>query len=112
MMKYIATAATLAAYTLAATPVVADGHAITLRATANSNENDEDYDGLIVFKNYVEAASNGAINVELFIGAHSCVRPVRNASKGSLRDPSTSISPPPAGRLAFFPMFRSSTCPT
>ena len=23
-------------------------------ATANSNENDEDYDGLIVFKNYVE----------------------------------------------------------
>lgn len=26
---------------------------ITLRATANSNENDEDYDGLVVFKNYV-----------------------------------------------------------
>ena len=24
-----------------------------LRATANSNENDEDYDGLVVFKNYV-----------------------------------------------------------
>ena len=39
-----------------------------LRATANSNENDEDYDGLVVFKNYVEAASNGAISVELFIG--------------------------------------------
>ena len=33
-----------------------------LRATANSNENDEDYDGLVVFKNYVEAASNGAIS--------------------------------------------------
>ena len=30
-----------------------------LRATANSNENDEDYDGLVVFKNYVEQASNG-----------------------------------------------------
>ena len=43
-----------------------------LRATANSNENDEDYDGLIVFKNYVEAASNGAIAVELFIGTQLC----------------------------------------
>ena len=44
----------------------------TLRATANSNENDEDYDGLVVFKNYVEAASNGAIEVELFIGTQLC----------------------------------------
>ena len=44
----------------------------TIRATANSNENDEDYDGLVVFKNYVEAASNGAIAVELFIGTQLC----------------------------------------
>lgn len=44
----------------------------TIRATANSNENDEDYDGLIVFKNYVEAASNGKIAVELFIGTQLC----------------------------------------
>ena len=36
-----------------------------LRAVANSNENDEDYDGLVVFKDYVEAASNGAIKVDL-----------------------------------------------
>jgi len=43
-----------------------------LRATANSNENDEDYDGLIVFKDYVEKASNGAIEVELFIGTQLC----------------------------------------
>lgn len=43
-----------------------------IRATANSNENDEDYDGLVVFKNYVEAASNGAIEVELFIGTQLC----------------------------------------
>lgn len=43
-----------------------------LRATANSNENDEDYDGLVVFKNYVESASNGAIEVELFIGTQLC----------------------------------------
>ena len=41
---------------------------IKIRATANSNENDEDFDGLVVFKNYVESASNGAIEVELFIG--------------------------------------------
>lgn len=45
---------------------------ITLRATANSNENDEDYDGLVVFKNFVESASNGAIEVELFIGTQLC----------------------------------------
>jgi TRAP-type C4-dicarboxylate transport system substrate-binding protein len=44
----------------------------TIRATANSNENDEDYDGLVVFKSYVEAASNGAISVELFIGTQLC----------------------------------------
>ena len=51
----------------------ADGHAqYKIRATANSNENDEDYDGLVVFKNYVEAASNGAISVELFIGTQLC----------------------------------------
>ena len=43
-----------------------------IRATANSNENDEDYDGLIVFKDYVESASNGAIEVELFIGTQLC----------------------------------------
>ena len=65
---------------LAATMIVAPGMAlaeahgetITLRATANSNEADEDYDGLVVFKNYVENASNGAIEVELFIGTQLC----------------------------------------
>ncbi len=44
----------------------------TLRAVANSNENDEDYDGLVVFKNYVENASNGRLAVELFIGTQLC----------------------------------------
>ncbi|MGR3493024.1 MAG: TRAP transporter substrate-binding protein [Shimia sp.] len=58
----------------AALPAFAGGHAetITLRATANSNENDEDYDGLIVFKNYVESASNGAVEVEIFMGTQLC----------------------------------------
>jgi TRAP-type C4-dicarboxylate transport system substrate-binding protein len=57
---------------LAGTAGVALAQDITLRATANSNENDEDYDGLVVFKNYVENASNGAIAVELFIGTQLC----------------------------------------
>jgi TRAP-type C4-dicarboxylate transport system substrate-binding protein len=51
----------------------AEAHAeYTIRATANSNEADEDYDGLIVFKNYVEAASNGKIAVEIFMGTQLC----------------------------------------
>ncbi|TRD23038.1 TRAP transporter substrate-binding protein DctP [Palleronia caenipelagi] len=44
----------------------------TIRATANSNENDEDYDGLVVFKSYVEQASNGQIGVEIFMGTQLC----------------------------------------
>jgi TRAP-type C4-dicarboxylate transport system substrate-binding protein len=59
---------------LAGTAGVALAQDITLRATANSNENDEDYDGLVVFKNYVENASNGAIKVELFIGTQLCAK--------------------------------------
>ncbi len=57
---------------LAGSALAAHAQDFTLRATANSNENDEDYDGLIVFKNYVEQASNGAIAVELFIGTQLC----------------------------------------
>ncbi len=66
LFKTILTTAVLAGSTMA---YAAD---INIRATANSNENDEDYDGLVVFKNYVEAASNGAISVELFIGTQLC----------------------------------------
>ncbi len=43
-----------------------------LRMTMNSNDQDEDYDGSIVFKNFVESASNGAISVELFVGTQLC----------------------------------------
>ena len=43
-----------------------------LRAVANSNENDEDYDGLVVFKDFVESRSNGKVEVELFIGTKLC----------------------------------------
>lgn len=57
---------------LMAVPMMAQAADYTIRATANSNENDEDYDGLVVFKNYVESASNGAIAVELYIGTQLC----------------------------------------
>jgi TRAP-type C4-dicarboxylate transport system substrate-binding protein len=63
---------TLAAVLVAGVATAAAAQDYTLRATANSNENDEDYDGLIVFKDYVEKASNGAIEVELFIGTQLC----------------------------------------
>ena len=46
--------------------------AVQLRAVANSNEADEDYDGLVVFKDFVESRSNGEIEVELFIGTQLC----------------------------------------
>ena len=61
-----------AAALIAGSAVMAQAQDFTIRATANSNTNDEDYDGLVVFKNYVEAASNGAIGVELFIGTQLC----------------------------------------
>ncbi len=61
-----------AAALIAGSTVMAQAQEFTIRATANSNENDEDYDGLVVFKSFVEAASNGAIAVELFIGTQLC----------------------------------------
>ncbi|MDJ1007309.1 MAG: TRAP transporter substrate-binding protein DctP [Paracoccaceae bacterium] len=62
----------MAASLLAAVPLASVAQEFTLRATANSNENDEDYDGLTVFKNYVELASNGRIGVEIFMGTQLC----------------------------------------
>lgn len=59
---------------LAGTAGAALAQSITLRATATSNTEDEDYDGLVVFKNYVENASNGDIKVELFIGTQLCAK--------------------------------------
>ena len=70
MLKHFTKIAVTAA--LLAAPLATWAQEFTIRATANSNENDEDYDGLVVFKNYVEAASNGRIAVELFIGTQLC----------------------------------------
>ena len=64
----------LVATMLTAPVTVAFAQSITLRATATSNEDDEDYDGLVVFSNFVENASNGEIAVDLFIGTQLCTR--------------------------------------
>ncbi|KIC40212.1 C4-dicarboxylate ABC transporter substrate-binding protein [Ruegeria sp. ANG-R] len=72
MLRDFFKTAAVATSLVAASAIAATAADFTLRATANSNENDEDYDGLVVFKNYVEAASNGAIEVELFIGTQLC----------------------------------------
>jgi len=61
---------TLAAALAVAAPALAQEY--TIRAVANSNEEDEDYDGLQVFKSHVEAASNGAIAVEIYMGTQLC----------------------------------------
>ncbi len=71
MLKGLTTAA-LAATMIAGSAFMASAADYTIRATANSNENDEDYDGLVVFKTFVEQASNGAIEVEMFIGTQLC----------------------------------------
>lgn len=70
MLKTLTQLATTAAVLV--TPMALAAQEFTIRATANSNTDDEDYDGLIVFKDYVEAASNGQIAVELFIGTQLC----------------------------------------
>ncbi len=74
MKPKLLAAGVLSAATLLATAVVPTVQAadFKLRAVANSNENDEDYDGLVVFKDFVESRSNGAISVELFIGTQLC----------------------------------------
>ena len=71
MLKGLTTAV-FAASMVAGSAFMASAQDYTIRATANSNENDEDYDGLVVFKNFVEQASNGAIAVEMFIGTQLC----------------------------------------
>ncbi len=43
-----------------------------LRAVVGGDINDEDYDGIVVFKDYVESRSNGAVTVEIFQGTQLC----------------------------------------
>ncbi|SKA34649.1 TRAP transporter substrate-binding protein DctP [Consotaella salsifontis] len=44
----------------------------TLNLTFLANQNDEDYDGAMVFKNYVETNTNGSVKVDVFAGAQLC----------------------------------------
>jgi len=54
----------------AAAPATAQDHA--LKIAFLGSEDDEDYDASLVFKNYVEANSNGAIAVEIFPNGRFC----------------------------------------
>jgi TRAP-type C4-dicarboxylate transport system substrate-binding protein len=69
----LAVAATaLMAGTMALPAAAAD---YTIKAVFLANTDDEDYDGLLVFKDYVEAQSNGAIEVEIYPGGQLCGNP-------------------------------------
>jgi hypothetical protein len=80
--------------------MAAQAQDFTIQARANSNENDEDYDGLVVFKKYVEVASKGAIAVALF-STRNCAAPARNACRARPTAPLTSMFPPRAVLRAF-----------
>ncbi|QHQ35079.1 TRAP transporter substrate-binding protein DctP [Algicella marina] len=59
---------------LLAVPAPGTAADFTLRAAASVSENDEDADGLFIFKQHVEAASNGTIEVDLHIGSGLCTQ--------------------------------------
>lgn len=69
-MKKVMVALAVCIFVFGITAVYAADH--TLRIVHLSNTNDEDYDGALVFKNYVEARSNGKIAVEVYPGAQLC----------------------------------------
>ena len=75
MLKNLTAAAKLvlggsaAAFLAASAALSAD---YNLRAVVGPDLNDEDYDGIIVFKDFVESRSNGAVSVEIFAGTQLC----------------------------------------
>lgn len=54
-------------------PASAQEH--TLKGVFLANTDDEDYDGLLVFKDFVESRSNGTIAVEIYPGGQLCGNP-------------------------------------
>jgi TRAP-type C4-dicarboxylate transport system substrate-binding protein len=87
MLKHLVTAAAITAVSVTGALAAGHGDPIKIVATANSNEADEDYAGLIVFKDYVEAASNGGIEVEIFMGTQLCstgAECIEGVSEGSI----------------------------
>ena len=68
-----AAAATALLAATAALPAAAADY--TIKGVFLANTDDEDYDGLLVFKDFVEAQSNGAIEVEIYPGGQLCGNP-------------------------------------
>lgn len=66
------TGAALAALLLATAAMPAAAQEHELKIAFLGSEDDEDYDGSLVFKNYVESASNGAITVEIYPNGRFC----------------------------------------
>ncbi len=58
---------------IAAGPALAAKH--TIKIIFLGNADDEDYDGSLVFKDFVESRSNGAIEVQIFPGGQLCGNP-------------------------------------
>jgi TRAP-type transport system periplasmic protein len=69
----LAGAAALGLLAGAAAPAIAQDH--TIKIVFLANQDDEDYDGSLVFKDYVEAVSNGDIAVEIYPGGQLCGNP-------------------------------------
>jgi len=67
------TLAGAAALALFAAPAIADANPIKIVFLANTD--DEDYDGSLVFKDYVESVSNGEVTVEIYPGGQLCGNP-------------------------------------
>ncbi|MDH2433822.1 TRAP transporter substrate-binding protein DctP [Pokkaliibacter sp. MBI-7] len=57
-------------------PLAASAADFTFNLVHLSNTDDEDYDGALVFKDYVESHSNGRIAVQLYPGGQLCGAPV------------------------------------
>jgi TRAP-type transport system periplasmic protein len=69
----VAGTAALALLAGIAAPTVAVANPLKIVFLANTD--DEDYDGSLVFKDYVEAVSNGEVTVEIYPGGQLCGNP-------------------------------------
>ena len=70
LWKTLAAGATAVALTAAASAATAAD--TTLKIAFLGSEDDEDFDGSLVLKNYVEATSNGALAVEIYPNGRFC----------------------------------------
>ena len=77
--------AALTATMLAASGLATMAADYTIRATANSNENDEDYDGLVVSKTTLKRPQTAKLPLN-FSSAHSFAQRALSACRVSLTD--------------------------